>query len=199
VFGSHVSSQAWWAAFTWFSYAAIAVALVAVVLAVGLSRAALIQLRKAISPSVADATTKLKRLGAEERRAGFSAFARDAMFEQELIEALNAPEPAMRVAGMNEALVDLESTLASRAHWGASATRLLMFVGALVCVAALIRLELIAAVIVLVLVVLGGAITLQMSSRAREVEKAQRKLADELIDLLSPGLPERRRRTREEW
>lgn len=192
-------TNAWWAHFTWWSIA-VSVGVVVVALgAVAMARAELRSVRAAISPTLEENLNRLKRLPLEERREAFSALAMPAPFEVELAEALRASSPSMQLGAMNEALVDLDAALSARAHWGTSAVRLLALMGALGCVTSVIRLEIAAAAFVLVVTGFGVLATSRMSSASRQLEKSHRKLADGLVDLLSPGLPERRRRKRDDW
>jgi hypothetical protein len=124
-------------------------------------------------------------------------------WEGELADALrSAPTPELRAAAANEALGDLELLFASRSRWAPSAVRIALLGGLLFGALSLIRGDWIVAVVVVVLSALGAGACASLSSRAQASEKAQRKLADALVDALVPGLPRAEatgRRFRDVW
>ena len=111
-------------------------------------------------------------------------------FEAKLAASLEGIEDdAGKVTATNEALGDLALLLEARARWSPAAIRIVLFGGFLLAVLALIKWAIVEACIVMGIGALGVAIAAWIGSRARDVEREQRKLADAFVEALVPGAP----------
>lgn len=111
-------------------------------------------------------------------------------FERRLAEALGeAHTDAARAEAANEALGDLAAILESRAKWSSAALRIVLLGGLLCGALCLIRQEIVGAGIVAGIIVVGAGATAWLGQRATALDKAHRKTADRLVELLLPDAP----------
>jgi Flp pilus assembly protein TadB len=165
----------------------------AVLLVIGTSALASIQLRgvrEALGPRAAELVRELERTPQDARLGKLASKALPDTFEAKLAASLEGIEdPSAKVTATNEALGDLALSLESRARWSPAAVRIVLFAGFLLAALALIKWMLLEACIVMGVGAVGVAIAALMGSRARDLEKEQRKLADAFVEALVPGAP----------
>ncbi len=146
------------------------------------------------SPSARELPSKIRRLAVEERPKRVVEIAEAGSWEGELARQLiEAPSPAERADAASEAVGDLAGLYASRSRWAPAALRIQVAVGLLsgaLLFAQAARLE---AASALAIAVIGGMVSYLVGDRAKERERAQRALADEIVLLLVPDLTEGRR------
>lgn len=165
----------------------------AVALVIATSALASIQLRgvrRALGQRARDLLREIERTAKEARLGKLAARAEPDTFEAKLAAALDGVEDeAARITVTNEALGDLAFLLESRARWSPAAVRIVLF-GALLLVAlALIEWSILEACLVMGVGGAGVAIAALLGSRAREIERDQRKIADGFVEALVPSDP----------
>lgn len=160
----------------------------------------------ALGPSVAGLLTELPRVERDKRLDRVAARIESAApetFERRLVEGLqSANNDRARAEAANEALGDLAAVLESRAKWSSAALRIVLLGGLLSAAVCLIRQEFVHAGIVAGLIAVGSGLTAWLGSKAGGLDKAHRKSADRLVELLVPDAPREtanRGRFRDAW
>lgn len=160
----------------------------------------------ALGPSIAGLLTELPRVDRDKRLdrvASRSEGAPPETFERRLVEGLqSANNDRARAEAANEALGDLAAVLEGRAKWSSAALRIVLLGGLLCAALCLIRQEFMHAGIVAGLIAVGSAVTASLGSKANNLDKAHRKTADRLVELLVPDAPREtsnRGRFRDAW
>lgn len=158
---------------------------------------AVVQLRDVArrpSPSGRELPSKLRRLAPEKRAARAASVAEPGSWEAELAQQLlDAPSPLERADAASEAVGDLAGLYASRSRWAPAALRIQVAVGLLAGALLFSQGSRLEAAFALAIAVIGGLVSYMVGDSAKERERAQRALADEIVLLLVPDLTEGRR------
>jgi hypothetical protein len=182
-------------------------AALAIVLLIATTQLAALRLR-AVRASVGEnlgaLILELKRVDVAERWNHAAEKVKSGTFEARLLESLEGlHDERAKVVATNEALGDLALLLSQRSRWSTVAVRIVLLGSALLgvlCLPGVYRTVTEANgvgatpyLIQLAVVCLAGGIGLSlvvlMGGRADALEKKQRKLADDLVDVLVPGAP----------
>ncbi len=124
-------------------------------------------------------------------------------WEGQLGDALEtSTSPELKAAATNESLGDLALIFVAHGRWAPSAIRIDLLGGLLFGALSLIQGERLQAIIAVAVCAVGAAACAYLSSKASDTEKAQRKIADDLVEVLVPGVPRTEsvgRRFRNAW
>ena len=177
-----------------------------VVVALGATGFAILHLRamsSALRAETAPLVIRLKRMPTGDRLAALLEAVPSASWEGQIGEALStSASPELKAAAANESLGDLGLVFTSRGRWAPSAIRIALLAGLLFGALSLIQGAHLQAILVVAVCAVGALVCAVMSSKASETEKAQRKIADDLVEVLLPGVPRTEtvgRRFRNAW
>lgn len=145
-------------------------------------------LGRALRPDLPTQIIKLKRTPPAERPAALLSAMPPGSWEAHLAESIaSSPSEPLKAAAANESLGDLALLFTSRSRWAPSAVRIALLGALLFGALAIIKSQLVEAVVSVVVCAVGAGICGLFSSRAARLEREQRQRADDLVETLLPG------------